>query len=308
MAAGLAQQWIDANRVATAAPPRRPERPTRHAIAGHAAGGRAGRRVPRPRSRECRQHMACGRLVPIERERGGLDALQIRNERTTCLAALDVALECPLPAGSSAPSTTRLSLRCNDNSTPHEARSDLRKLGCVRYARIRNRALCTCDFDVPSEIPRSSRLPDDRIPRRRAAGTRPDTPAGAGQLRAPDRCGSPRPCCGAVASAATLRRANRSVAHARLAATQHVETVIHRQPIEPGAERRFAPEAAELFRYARRKDVLQQVLGIGGRPCHPIRQIVEARGVLLIQLFECPPVPGPDSSQPAPGRRFSRLL
>ena len=32
------------------------------------------------------------------------------------------------------------------------------------------------------------------------------------------------------------------------------------------------------------------------RPCHPIRQIVEASGVVLIQLLERHPVPGPDSS------------
>ena len=159
---------------------------------------------------------------------------------------------------------------------------------CARYERIRIRALCTCDFDVPSEMP--SIVPDllvpeafDVVQQERGPARRRQRIDGALQVDPADR-----------AKYRHRRRHRRRVrliqrvgllAHPRLTVAEHVEAVVHRQPIQPGAERRFAAEAAELS-IRQQEDVLQEIVGLAVGAHHPARQIVEPGGVLPVQRLE----------------------
>lgn len=66
---------------------------------------------------------------------------------------------------------------------------------------------------------------------------------------------------------------------------QVVETVIHRNSIQPGAKARFAAEAPKLPVHVQ-EDVLQEVLRFLSRPRHPEYQAVEPAGVLPVQVLE----------------------
>ena len=52
-------------------------------------------------------------------------------------------------------------------------------------------------------------------------------------------------------------------------ASQVVEALVRGEPIQPRAERRLFPEAAELA-MCQQEDLLQQILGVGDVPEHPI--------------------------------------
>jgi hypothetical protein len=93
------------------------------------------------------------------------------------------------------------------------------------------------------------------------------------------------------------------MSHPRLAVAEDIQAVIHRQPIEPGAERRFAPEAAELP-IGKQENVLEEIVGIPVRTHHPARQIVEPGGVLPGRSLNAAP---PDRMFYRSGRRFSYL-
>jgi hypothetical protein len=74
--------------------------------------------------------------------------------------------------------------------------------------------------------------------------------------------------------------------HPRLPTSQEVEALIHRKPVQPGAETRLAAETAE-FPMGLQERFLQQVLGILRRPRHAKRQREKAPGVRAVQLLEC---------------------
>ena len=151
-----------------------------------------------------------------------------------------------------------------------------------RWARIRRRALWTCDLDVPSDTPRIVRhflvaesldvVQEERCPARgwqRLDGTFEIDPAHRAQRRSGGR------------HRRGVRLVHRvgDLPHPGLPVPQHVEAVVHRQPIQPRAQRRLASITAHLS-IGQQEDVLQQVLGVACAACHTTGQIVEAGGVL----------------------------
>ena len=81
-------------------------------------------------------------------------------------------------------------------------------------------------------------------------------------------------------------------AHLRLTPPQMIEAMVHRQAVQPGAERRFAAESGQLP-VRLEKHFLQQILRILGRAGHAQHEAEKAPGVLAIQLLERVGVPGP---------------
>ena len=134
---------------------RQPDAPARSRVRGQREQPRrAGCRRLGGDARADRRPQVARQLDAIERERGRLNALQIGDQRAARRAALDVPLERALSRGIER-AVDELGDRVAVVVATHTASvSSLTALGCVKYCRIRSRALCTCDFDVPSEIPR----------------------------------------------------------------------------------------------------------------------------------------------------------
>ena len=114
-------------------------------------------------------------------------------------------------------------------------------------------------------------------------------PSGSSRARARDRSGrSPGRASRWLSRVRQHRRVVEAVgqlAGSRRAAADVVENLVRRQPIQPRAERRLAPEALELA-VRREEDLLQQILGIGGIAQHPEREAEQPARVRPVQLLE----------------------
>jgi hypothetical protein len=75
------------------------------------------------------------------------------------------------------------------------------------------------------------------------------------------------------------------------AAAQAIQADVHRQPVEPRGQRRFAAERLELAEH-REEHVLDGVLGVLGRPDHAAREAQHARRVPPVELFAGVPFSG----------------
>jgi hypothetical protein len=73
-----------------------------------------------------------------------------------------------------------------------------------------------------------------------------------------------------------------------------IETMIHRQAVQPRAERRFPAKSGQLS-VRLQKHLLQQIFRILGGARHPEHEAEQAPGVLAIQLLERLGVSGPAS-------------
>ena len=133
-------------------------------------------------------------------------------------------------------------------------------------ARSFMRALNTCDFDVPSAIPSSSAdflviEPFDVVQHERLAAAFRQPFDRALEVHARNR----RLAAGhRLERGLGVERLGQLV-HLRLPAPHVVEAMVERQPIEPGADRRVALEAAKLA-VRLQEDLLEQVLAVLGDP------------------------------------------
>jgi hypothetical protein len=76
----------------------------------------------------------------------------------------------------------------------------------------------------------------------------------------------------------------------RRPATDVIQNLVRRKPVEPRSKRRFPSEAIQ-FAVGRQEDLLQQVLGVRRIAEHPHRQTENAPRVGPVQLLERPQVP-----------------
>ena len=168
----------------------------------------------------------------------------------------------------------------------------------LSIARSFMRALCTCDFDVPSETPRifaTSRCSNPSTSCRRNAARYPSGKAAIARSRSTRLTGRrhDRRVRRRLERVLHIQRLCRA-AHLRAPTPQMIEAMVHRQAVQPGAERRF-PAKSGQFPMCLEKHLLQQILRILGGARHPEHQAEQAPGVLAIQLLERVGVPGPAS-------------
>ena len=159
----------------------------------------------------------------------------------------------------------------------------------VMRSTIREVSFAPC-APATSTCPRQSRAwprpRDDRTLRRRAAGTPPGSPRGAGRSRAPVQAGST-----SAPAARDRLRVRRVVERVRLLslargpAPQPIQVHVHRQPIQPRAERRLALVAADAP-IGLQEHVLDRVFRIGRVAEHAPRQAVQPRRVHPVDLLE----------------------
>ena len=138
-------------------------------------------------------------------------------------------------------------------------------------SRIRIRALCTCDFDVPSAMPSCRPLRRDRSLPRRAARRPRDSPGAIVAMARSRSSRSTRKPEEPAAPAAAPRRIVGGLLLPVLPASQVIQAAVRRQPVNPGAERSLAFEAPQLPVH-QQENLLQQVLAVVGRTGHPARQ------------------------------------
>ena len=168
------------------------------------------------------------------------------------------------------------------------------RLACRRHdlagqrRRSRSRALCNCDFDVPSEMPSSDAISRCSQPSTSCSTNTVRQPGGsdasARSRSTPIDDAEHRARADAVARAGSSSSVSVICAEPRATAPQVIEAQIRRQPEQPRAERRLALVEPELA-VRGQEDLLQQILGVGAAD-QAARQPEEPRRVRAIQLFE----------------------
>ena len=154
----------------------------------------------------------------------------------------------------------------------------------------RSRALCTCDFDVPSAMPSTSAT---------SVCSRPSTSCSTNAARQPSGsyasarsrsirliARSPRRWLSPSGQHRRVVEAVGQLAGPRRPAADVVQDLVHRQPIQPGARAPTRRGSSPSFRCADEKNLLQQILGVGGVAEHPYRQAEKPARVGAVQLLE----------------------
>ena len=188
--------------------------------------------------------------------------------------------------------------------TPYRPRSGSQPLYTLsrNSPRSRSRALCTCDFDVPSAMPSTSETSRCSSPSTSCSTNAARHPSGSSRERAleidPVDRAIRQPMAARVRQHRRVVQPVGQLSRPRRPAADVIEDLVHRQPIQPRAERRLAAKAIQLP-VRREEDLLQQVLRVGRVPQHPHREAEQPARVLRDTAPRTPPVPRRGTARPA---------